>query len=375
MTVPAQPGWKLPGSQTEAERPLPATRLWLRHLACFVLPLTTLAFALSGPHRWYAALPWFGVVIASVMLDSYAAPARRQPDPALPAWPFDAVLYALVALQVANVVLVSRLVSLSGLLSADALVAVLLVGVNSGYSAIVVSHELIHRREKRMQLLGRLLLCTVMYEHFFTEHLRGHHVRVGTLEDPATARFGESYREFWRRTVPGQFRSAWRLEAKRLGDADMKWHDRRMLKSRVLRGIVAEVSLAALLGVAFGPAALVVFLLQALGAVRLLEAVNYFEHWGLSRGGRKVQPLDSWDAESWFTLYTLVGLSRHADHHAHASRPYQQLRHFEESPKLPRGYFGMVVMAVAQNRRFQKLMTAELQRRQLGPFLPGTDTP
>ncbi len=369
MTARAGSGWNLPGPAADSARPLSASRLWLRHLACFVLPLTTLGFALTGPHRWYTALPWFGVVIASVMIDTRSGPARRQPDPALPSWPFDGVLIALVGLQVANIVLTARLISLSGLWSADALIAALLVGVNSGYSAIVVGHELVHRRDKRLQLVGRLLLCTVMYEHFFTEHVRGHHVRVGTPEDPATARFGESYRQFWRRSVPAQFRSAWRLETRRLGDVDMKWHDRRILKSRVLHGVVAEVSLAATLGIAFGPAALVVFLLQALGAVRLLEAVNYFEHWGLVRSGRKVQPLDSWDTESWFSLYTLVGLSRHADHHAHASRPYQQLRHFDESPKLPRGYFGMVVMAVLQNRRFQKLMTAELERRRLGPFL------
>ncbi len=55
----------------------------------------------------------------------------------------------------------------------------------------------------------------------YTEHLRGHHVRVGTPDDPATARFGEAYEPFFRRTVPAQFRSAWRLELTRLGDAEM----------------------------------------------------------------------------------------------------------------------------------------------------------
>jgi len=102
--------------------------------------------------------------------------------------------------------------------------------------------------------------------------------------------------------------------------------------------------------------------------VRLLECVNFFEHWGLERRGARVLPVDSWDTSSWFTLYTLVGLSRHADHHAWAARPYQQLRHWEESPKLPRGYFGMVVLAFARPGRFQKLMTEELERRELGPF-------
>ena len=82
----------------------------------------------------------------------------------------------------------------------------------------------------------------------------------------------------------------------------------------------------------------------------------------------RISPSDSWDTTSWFTLYTLVGLSRHADHHAWAARPYVRLRHREESPKLPSGYFGMVFLALARPRRFRRLMTAELERCQLGPF-------
>jgi len=51
-------------------------------------------------------------------------------------------------------------------------------------------------------------------------------------------------------------------------------------------------------------------------------------------------------------------------------RPFQELRHFEESPKLPTGYFGMVDMVLFRNRRFRELMTEELRRRKLGPFAP-----
>jgi alkane 1-monooxygenase len=260
------------------------------------------------------------------------------------------------------------MVAAHGFWRADTLTAFFMVGINSGYSGIVVGHELVHRKSKGFQLLGRLLLCTVMYEHFYTEHVRGHHARVGTPEDPATARFGETFHAFYRRTVPAQFRSAWRLERERLGTEGAPWWDPRWLRSRVLQGLLAEWGVAfAILAVA-GPGAFVLYLGQALVAIRLLEAVNYFEHWGLVRRGRKPAPVDSWDTDSWFTLYTLVGLSRHADHHAFATRPYQQLRYWEESPKLPTGYFGMVDMVLFRNRRFRELMTQELQRRRLGPF-------
>lgn len=345
-------------------------RAWAEHALCFAVPLLSLAFLATGPHRWYAALPWLGVVAAVVVLDNLSGPDLRAPERDLPAWPFDLALYALVALQGLNVLLLARMIAAGGALSADGVVAVVLVGGNSGYSAIVVAHELIHRRERHMQWLGRALLCTVMYEHFYTEHVRGHHARVGTDEDPATARFGEGFRAFWARTVPAQFRSAWRLEAQRLGDPEMGVWDVRTFRNRVAQGVAAEVALAAALGAVFGPGALAVYLLQALFAVRLLEVVNYFEHWGLRREGRRVRPVDSWDADSWFTRHALVGLSRHADHHAYASRAYPQLRRWEESPKLPRGYMGMVVMVLLNEPRCRELMTAELSRRRLGPFAP-----
>jgi alkane 1-monooxygenase len=146
-------------------------------------------------------------------------------------------------------------------------------------------------------------------------------------------------------------------------DAAMPLWDRRQLRNRVLQGLVAEWGVALLIGAALGAGAFAFHLLQSLSAIRLLEAVNYFEHWGLVRRGKKPSPIDSWDTDSRFTLYTLVGLSRHADHHAFATRPYQQLRHWDESPKLPSGYFRMARWR--QNREFRRLMTAELERRKL----------
>jgi alkane 1-monooxygenase len=118
----------------------------------------------------------------------------------------------------------------------------------------------------------------------------------------------------------------------------------------------------------FGLLAAVLFFVQARTAVVMLETVNYIEHWGLTRQGKKVESIDSWDTANWFTLYTLVGLSRHADHHAQASRPYQKLRHFDETAKMPLGYYGTLLLALFRNQRYMELATAELKRKELGPY-------
>jgi alkane 1-monooxygenase len=340
------------------------------HLLALAFPCYALLFLSTGPHRGGWALLYVLPLLLHSTADLFSPPVRRQPAPEVPSWPFDGLLFALVAFQFVNMVLLGRLFAVQSFWSLDTLVATVVVGANTGYSAIIVAHELIHRRSGWEQQLGRLLMCTAMYEHFYTEHLRGHHPRVGTEADPATARYGERFAPFFFRTVPGQFRSAWRLEAKRLGDENLKPWDPRALRSRVVHGLVAEVSLALGILFVFGGAAFAVFLLQALFAVRALEVVNYFEHWGLVRSGPRVSGVDSWDTDSWVTYYSLTGLSRHADHHRSPSCPYQELRVREDSPRLPHGYLSLFPLILARNQKFQRLMTAELERCKLGPFAP-----
>lgn len=341
------------------------------HLLALALPLVTLTFLITGPHPWFGAIPWLLVLPALGLLERYSPSAPEEPA-AAPRWPFDALLYAASALQLLNLALFGRLISLGGFWSSDMLAAAVLVGVSSAHSAIIVAHELIHRPGRLGRAVGRLLLATAAYEHFYTEHLRGHHRRVGTGDDPATARFGETFRAFFRRSVPGQLRSAWQIELRRLGlsGAPVRL---RLLRSAVLHGVAIEIALWLLMLAFFGPGAAVAFVLQALVAMQLIESVNYFEHWGLVRKGRKIASVDSWDSESGLSFYVLFGLSRHADHHASAARPYFQLQRHESSPKLPKGYFGMILMTQLQNRRLIQMLSEELHRKRVGPFAKASE--
>ncbi len=347
-------------------------KIWSRHLVSLMLPLNALAFLMTGPHAWYIA-PLFLIPIGvAYALDGADRAEMRQPVESLPAWPFDGLVYLLAAIQLWIVFELARLFALQSFFSIDTLLVFVIVGAGSGFS-IITAHELIHRRKRWEQGLGRLLLCTVLNEHFYTEHLRGHHVRVGTLDDPATARFGETYEHFYWRTIRGQFSSAWQIEMKRLGNPSR--FDPRMLRNRIIQGLALESGIALAIGYWAGAVAFTVFLIQAFSASRLLEAVNYFEHWGLTRSARRVGPADSWDTHAWFTYYGLTGLSRHADHHAEPARPFQQLRVMDEAPILSGGYVRMVDMVTGKNDDFRREATQELERRRLGPFVPGSGVP
>ncbi len=222
------------------------------------------------------------------------------------------------------------------------------LGLISGIMGINVSHELIHRVNNRLEpALGRAMLFTVFYGHWAIEHVAGHHARVATFEDPATAREGESFYRFWPRTVFGGFESARDIENGRLERKNLaKWGPR----NRVLQYLAIQLGLVGGLALVFGPVAVPYYFLQAITAVTLLEAVNYLEHYGLVReklpDGRyeKVTHRHSWNNSSRISNWYLFNLQRHSDHHAEAGRRYQTLRHFDDSPQLPFGYAFMVVM-------------------------------
>jgi alkane 1-monooxygenase len=95
--------------------------------------------------------------------------------------------------------------------------------------------------------------------------------------------------------------------------------------------------------------------IQAILGFSLLEVVNYLEHYGMLRQrtgpdgtGRyeRVQPSHSWNSNNIATNVLLYHLQRHSDHHANPTRRYQTLRDFAESPVLPTGYAGMILLAL-----------------------------
>ena len=106
---------------------------------------------------------------------------------------------------------------------------------------------------------------------------------------------------------------------------------------------------------AFGVGILPFLVIQAVIGFSLLEVVNYLEHYGMLRQrtgpdktGRyeRVQPSHSWNSNNIATNVLLYHLQRHSDHHANPTRRYQTLRDFEESPVLPTGYAGLIILAL-----------------------------
>ena len=221
------------------------------------------------------------------------------------------------------------------------------VGVMGGVG-INTAHEMGHKKDSLERWLSKVTLAQTFYGHFYSEHNRGHHVRVATPEDPASAKFGESFWTFLPRSVWGSLKSSWELEQQRMqrvGKSTWSIHN------DVLNAWLMSVVLYAVLIAVFGPVVLPFLIIQAIYGFSLLETVNYLEHYGLLRqkkdNGRyeRCAPEHSGNSDHIVTNIFLYHLQRHSDHHANPTRRYQILRSMEGAPNLPSGYASMISLA------------------------------
>lgn len=236
------------------------------------------------------------------------------------------------------------------------------MGVISGTIGINYAHELMHQKAAWERWLGDLLLATVLYSHFRTEHLRVHHLYVGTPRDPVTARYNEGFLRFLPRVLWQCPQSAFRAEAAMLARRGLPWWHASNPFWRYAALQLLALAVAVALG---GWQGVGLFLLQAASAVWQLELVNYIEHYGLTRrylGEGKyehVLPRHSWNAAHRASNWLLINLQRHSDHHYKPDRRFPLLQTYEtaEAPQLPFGYPVMTALA----------MVPPLWRRRMNP--------
>ncbi|MDA8137960.1 MAG: alkane 1-monooxygenase [Desulfobacteraceae bacterium] len=335
----------------------------------FLVPFSVIqGYVAGGVFNFSTVVAVFGVI---PLLDLLIGTSSKNPDPETierikDEFRFKVITWLCALVQV-GIVIWGAFIIASGRLSLfEAFLFTLSMGTSSGVMGINVSHELQHRVNNKLEpLLSRFMLWSVMYMHWAVEHVVGHHRNVATPDDPATARLGESFYAFWPRTVLGGLASSWHIEKQRLiKKGGRAWS----VENRFLKYALAELALVVAIRVFLGPAAVFYFLGQSLVAISLLEVVNYIEHYGLLRkqlpNGRfePVNVTHSWNSSNILTNIYLFNLQRHSHHHASPGSRYQILKHFNESPQLPTGYAGMILLAIVPSL-WRKVMDGRVPRK------------
>ncbi|MCL4293471.1 MAG: alkane 1-monooxygenase [Acidimicrobiia bacterium] len=330
----------------------PKRYLWFLGLVVPLLPFG--AYGLVDATGW-SGFWWLGpiwIFVLMPLLDTIGGvDTANPPESAVARLEADRLYrwatYLFVPIQYASLVWGAWAVTHLDLRWWDQLGLALTVGTVSGI-AIATAHELGHKPVRFERRLAKVALAPSLYGHFVVEHNWGHHLRVSTPEDPASARLGESFWAFLPRTVVGGLRSGWRIQAEAMRRRGLPvWSPRNDL---LIAWALSAVLFAALI-VAFGVGVVPFLAVQAVFGFSLLEVVNYVEHYGLLRRRRpdgryeRCLPEHSWNANNVASNVVLYHLERHSDHHAFPTRRYQALRHFDDAPQLPSGYALMIGLA------------------------------
>lgn len=338
MTIPASPS--APGAA------------WPFWVSLALVPLAVIGMARGG---WTTLLLPLGAWGLFALLDAVAGLNLDNADPqtgeaALPLHR----LITLIWFPVQLAVLCAMLVYVPGaghLGGTEKLALFFGMGVMSGTIGINYSHELMHQKPAIERWLADLLLASVLYSHFRSEHLRVHHLHIGTPRDPVTARYNEGFHRYFPRVLLQCHASAFRAEAAMLARRALPWHHRTNPYWRYAALQGGFVALALAFG---GWAGLGLFAVQAFTAIWQLELVNYVEHYGLTRrhlGGGKyehVLPRHSWNAAHRASNWLLINLQRHSDHHYKPDRRFPLLQTYpeDEAPQLPFCYPVMTLAAM-----------------------------
>lgn len=321
-------------------------------LSLLTIPLVLLGAVFGG--FWVFALPLYTWGLFS-FLDSFAGLNEDNADPNTS----DDALYwyrliTIIWFPVQIVLVFGTLAYVSGadhLTVFEKIVLFFGIGVISGTIGIVYAHELMHQKNRLERWMGDLLMTSVLYGHFRSEHLLVHHRYVATPKDPVTARYNEGFHQFYPRVLKQCFNSALRAEAAMLARKNRPSYD---LSNPFWLYALLQLGFLVLAYLVGGWIGLALFVHQALTAIWQLELVNYIEHYGLTRrhlGEGKyehVLPQHSWNSNHRASNWLLINLQRHSDHHYKPDRrfPLLQAHGEDDAPQLPYGYPVMTTLAM-----------------------------
>jgi len=378
----------MPSRLPIAKPPMSATPYQDRKRLAWILSLMVPLAAGAGPLLWswqpMEVMLWLPAIflyciapLIDLMLGEDTSNPPESAVPALEADPYyRRVVYALVPMMWGAFVFAAWFSQTTELSWVAQLGLVISTGLVGGF-CINLGHETGHKNNSFDKWMAKLILAPTFYGHFTIEHNRGHHRDVATPADPASSRMGEALWTFVFREMPGAFTRAWALERARMRvDGQAFWS----LRNEILQPALITLALWTSLCLWLGPQVLWFLVPAAFWANFQLTCANYLEHYGLLRQktatGRyeTCKPHHSWNSNHVFSNWALFHLQRHSDHHAHPLRHYQSLRHFDEAPQLPNGYFGMIPLAMltplwfaVMNKRLIKAVQGDPDRINFAP--------
>ena len=321
-----------------------------KYFGTFISPILALItfnssglFAYIGLFSLYILIPVIENVIPK---DSYNF-SKNEKQIAKHDFYYDLILYLMVPLNLFVIYIFLNTIIDTTQATSDLIAYILMMGTLLGINGINGGHELGHKTDQPFKLfLAHVLLTTSIQNHFMTYHNSGHHRDVATPKDLSSARKGDIFYIFALKSQIGGYFKTWRLEARKLEKQGRnKWFNPMILYTLLPWLFVFLIALF------FGTKVALFYFIASIFGISILEAQNYFSHYGLRRtkkedgGYEGVKAIHSWNSDHILGRVLLFELTRHSDHHYLGAKPYQLLESREESPMLPFGYPAMLILS------------------------------
>ncbi|MAA73359.1 MAG: xylene monooxygenase [Salinisphaeraceae bacterium] len=196
-----------------------------------------------------------------------------------------------------------------------------------------IQHELMHRRDVFSRKLAFILGSLYGDPLRDIAHTTNHHLNLGTPADGDTARRGETMYTFPLRATLGAYRDSIASETsrlERLGKGFWNSGNRCLHALAFVAAVLTGIAWAAGIGAAS------IALMGIAIAKLVVEAFNYYQHYGLVRvPGTPYDRRHLWNHLSPVTRAVAVEITNHSDHHMDSYKPFYRLRPDLQGPQMP----------------------------------------
>ena len=198
---------------------------------------------------------------------------------------------------------------------------------------VPVTHELMHRRHWLPRRISQILNTFFGDPNRDIAHVKTHHLHLDTADDSDTARRGETIYAFMFRATRGGYRDAVESEAlrlRRMGASPWHW------SNRTYQQVLLLLTLPLLCLYVAGPVAMAVCAAGMAASKLFLEALNYFQHYGLVRvPGSAIQKHHAWNHLGAIIRPVGVEITNHINHHLDGYTKFYDLQPEPDAPQMP----------------------------------------